>query len=55
MSVEDADVEDDAGKTEGVGGTDIARAYRRGARRLLVGDYLPKVERCVERLTDEQV
>jgi hypothetical protein len=53
MSVEDADVEDDAGKTEGVGGrTDVALAFVAEARRLLIGDYLPKIERCVERLTD---
>ena len=56
MSVDDADVEDDAGKTEGVGGqTDVACAFVAEARRLLVGDYLPKIERCVERLTEEQV
>jgi uncharacterized damage-inducible protein DinB len=55
MSVEDADVEDDAGKAEGDGGTDVARAFVAEARRLLVGDYLPKIERCVERLTEEQV
>ncbi|MDQ3920015.1 MAG: DUF1572 domain-containing protein [Acidobacteriota bacterium] len=56
MSVEDADVEDDAGRTEGVGGgTDVARAFVAEARRLLADDYLPKIERCVERLTDEQV
>jgi hypothetical protein len=47
MSVDDADVEDDAGKTEGGGGqTDVACAFVAEARRLLVGDYLPKIERC---------
>jgi len=30
-------------------------AFLREARRHLVEDYLPKIERCVERLTDEQV
>jgi hypothetical protein len=53
MSVDDADVEDDAGKTEGGGSrTDIACAFVAEARRLLVCDHLPKIERCVERLTD---
>ena len=33
MSVEDADVEDDAGKTEGGGQTDVARAFVAEARR----------------------
>ncbi|HEX7317752.1 MAG TPA: DinB family protein [Pyrinomonadaceae bacterium] len=31
------------------------RAFLAEARRHLVEDYLPKIERCLERLTDEQV
>ena len=31
------------------------RAFLEEARRHLAADYLPKIERCVERLTDEQV
>jgi uncharacterized damage-inducible protein DinB len=33
----------------------IARAFIDEARRHLMGDYLPKLERCLERLSDEQV
>jgi uncharacterized damage-inducible protein DinB len=33
---------------------EIARAFVAEARRLLRDDYLPKIERCLERLTDEQ-
>jgi uncharacterized damage-inducible protein DinB len=32
-----------------------ARAFIAEARRHLAGEYLPKLERCLERLTDEQV
>jgi uncharacterized damage-inducible protein DinB len=32
-----------------------ARAFVGEARRLLSEDYLPKIERCLERLSDEQV
>ena len=34
---------------------DASRAFIQNARQLLKEEYLPKVERCVERLTDEQV
>jgi uncharacterized damage-inducible protein DinB len=34
---------------------ETARAFIEEARRLLAQDYLPKIERCLERLTDEQV
>ena len=34
---------------------DVSRAFIQNARQLLKEEYLPKVERCVERLTDEQV
>ncbi len=33
----------------------VARAFLAEARRHLTSDYLPKIERCLERLTDEQV
>ena len=33
----------------------IATAFLKESRTLLVGDYLPKIERCVTLLTDEQV
>ncbi len=35
--------------------TDIGEAFIAQARRLLKTDYLPKIERCLERLSDEQV
>ena len=34
---------------------EIAKAFIGEARRLLGEDYLPKIERCLERLTDEQI
>ena len=34
---------------------DVSRSFIQNARQLLKEDYLPKIERCVERLTDEQV
>ena len=34
---------------------DIAQSFTHEARRLLLEEYLPKIERCLERLTDEQV
>ena len=34
---------------------EIARAFIEEARRLLSRDYLPKIERCLERLTEEQI
>ncbi|MBV9927921.1 MAG: DUF1572 family protein [Acidobacteria bacterium] len=35
--------------------SETGRAFLAGARRHLREDYLPKIERCLERLTDEQV
>ena len=35
--------------------SETGRAFIEEARRLLREDYLPKIERCLERLTDEQV
>ena len=32
-----------------------SRAFIKHASEFLVGDYLPKVERCLEKLTDEQI
>ena len=34
---------------------ETGRAFLEEARRHLASDYLPKIERCLERLTDEQV
>jgi uncharacterized damage-inducible protein DinB len=34
---------------------ETAQEFLRAARRYLRGEYLPKIERCLERLTDEQV
>src|SRR2546421_2683890 len=34
---------------------DVSRAFIQNARQLLKEEYLPKIERCLERLTDEQV
>jgi uncharacterized damage-inducible protein DinB len=34
---------------------ETARAFIEEARRLLASDYLPKIERCLERLTEEQI
>src|SRR5690349_22048643 len=33
----------------------ISRAFVDCAVNFLLGDYLPKIERCLERLTDEQI
>src|ERR1044072_6324437 len=33
----------------------IARAFIARASSYLVGDYLPKIERCLEKLSDEQI
>ena len=33
----------------------ISRAFIQSARHFLGNDYLPKIERCLDRLTDEQV
>ena len=35
--------------------TDITQAFLRKSQSLLVSDYLPKIERCLEHLTDEDV
>ena len=35
--------------------SETGRAFLAEARRHLRADYLPKIERCLERLTDEQV
>jgi uncharacterized damage-inducible protein DinB len=40
---------------EGRTGGDVARAFVAEARAHMLGEYLPKIERCLERLTDEQV
>jgi uncharacterized damage-inducible protein DinB len=34
---------------------DVSRAFIQNARELLKDEYLPKIERCLEKLTDEQV
>lgn len=33
----------------------VSSAFIRCARDFLLGDYLPKIERCLEKLTDEQI
>jgi uncharacterized damage-inducible protein DinB len=33
----------------------VSQAFIENARELIKGEYLPKIERCVEQLTDEQV
>ena len=38
-----------------IGSADISRAFLLKSRSLIVSDYLPKIERCVERLTDDDV
>jgi uncharacterized damage-inducible protein DinB len=35
--------------------TDVAPAFIQHAREFLRDEYLPKIERCLERLTDEQI
>lgn len=35
--------------------TDSSQAFINEARHLLVEEYLPKIERCVEKLTDDQI
>jgi uncharacterized damage-inducible protein DinB len=34
---------------------EVARAFIQDARQLITQQYLPKIERCIEKLTDEQV
>jgi uncharacterized damage-inducible protein DinB len=36
-------------------GARASRAFIERAREFLTGEYLPKIERCLERLTDEQI
>jgi uncharacterized damage-inducible protein DinB len=36
-------------------GAEVSQAFIRNARELISEEYLPKIERCVEKLTDEQV
>jgi uncharacterized damage-inducible protein DinB len=33
----------------------VGRAFTENARQLIAGEYLPKIETCLEKLTDEQV
>ena len=33
----------------------LARAFLARASAFILGDYLPKIERCLENLTDEQI
>ena len=35
--------------------TSVPQAFLQDARQLIAGEYLPKIERCIEKLTDEQV
>jgi uncharacterized damage-inducible protein DinB len=35
--------------------TEVSRAFVQQARQFLRDDYLPKIERCLEKLTDEQI
>jgi uncharacterized damage-inducible protein DinB len=42
-------------KPEKIGATDITRAFLQKSQSLLVSDYLPKIERCLGHLTDEDV
>ena len=41
--------------SDGLAGSEVSRAFIRSAREFLKDDYLPKIERCLEQLTDEQV
>lgn len=40
---------------EGNAPKDVSRAFIQNARKLITEEYLPKIERCLEKLTDEQV
>nr|MDQ3746458.1 hypothetical protein [Acidobacteriota bacterium] len=60
MSGDAAEAPDDSGKVDDGGGggavedggaASVARAFVAESRRLLLEDYLPKIERCVERLS----
>jgi uncharacterized damage-inducible protein DinB len=35
--------------------SEVSQAFLNESREYLLGDFLPKIERCLERLTDEQV
>ena len=35
--------------------TDVSQAFLKKSRGLLVSDYLPKIERCLDRLSDEDI
>ena len=35
--------------------SEVSQAFIEEARRLLTGEYLPKIERCLEKLGDEQI
>lgn len=35
--------------------SEIAQAFIQRAREFLISEYLPKIERCLEKLTDEQI
>jgi uncharacterized damage-inducible protein DinB len=41
--------------SEGTASTDVSQAFVQKARELIKQEYLPKIECCVEKLTDEQV
>jgi uncharacterized damage-inducible protein DinB len=41
--------------SDGLAGSEVSRAFIRSAREFLKSDYLPKIERCLAQLTDEQV
>lgn len=45
----------DYNSTEGDFMTDIAQTFLAESRRLLTSDFLPKIERCVEELAEEDV
>ena len=47
----------DFSKVQSPANTDhaISRAFIARASEFLLGDYLPKIERCLEKLTDEQI
>jgi uncharacterized damage-inducible protein DinB len=42
-------------QTQTINDLELATAFINAARRFLRDDYLPKVERCLERLTDDQI
>ena len=42
-------------KPDALAGMEVSRAFIQCAREFLKNDYLPKIERCLAQLTDEQV